>query len=433
MAIANPKPKDEITSITKKRSDFEHKINARGANPSDYARYAEFEMNLESLRRRRVKRLGVKTTAHAGKRRIFFVLDRATRKFQGDIALWMQYIEYARKEKAYKKLSQILTSVLRLHPTKSELWIYAAHYAMDTQADMNEARSYMQRGLRFCKTSKILWMDYAKLEMIYIAKIAARRRILGIGEKQADQSRPAAVEDSDADVLTLPTVTAEDINPNLQHDDTANQAALRTLSSTPAFTGAIPLAIFDAAMKQFANDDFLGESFFNMFVEFEDVPCLTTITQRVVDSLLMQSPTSPAPLSCFIRQPVVAIPTTAVAFPGALAVSLKRLRSSMSLSKPVWKLAEKVIDWLLPLTEPEEQDPGIHKVLRVTLGGAISDFREEALLDTNMKADDFVRIVEMLRQAGYYADAQKLIASGLERWTSNAQLRSLQAATLEVQ
>jgi len=390
-------------------------------------------MNLESLRRKRVKRLGVKTTAHAGKRRIFFVLDRATRKFQGDIALWMQYIEYARKEKAYKKLSQILTSVLRLHPTKSELWIYAAHYALDTQADMNEARSYMQRGLRFCKTSKILWMQYAKLEMVYIAKIAARRRILGIDEKQTHKSGPATVEDSDADVLTLPTVTAEDINPNLQHDDTANQAALRTLSSTPAFTGAIPLAIFDAAMKQFPNDDILGESFFNMFVEFEDVPCLTTITQRVVDSLLMQSPTGPVPLSCFIRQPVVAIPTTAVAFPGALAVSLKRLKSSMSLSKPVWKLAEKVIDWLLPLTEPEEQDPGIRKVLRVTLGGAISDFKGEALLDTNMKADDFVRIVEMLRQAGYYADAQKLIASGLERWTSNAQLRSLQAATLEVQ
>lgn len=376
-----------------------------------------------------MRRLGVKTTTHAGKRRIFFVLDRATRKFQGDIALWMQYIEYARKEKAYKKLSQILTSVLRLHSTKSELWIYAAQYALDTQADMTEARSYMQRGLRFCKTSKILWMEYAKLEMIYIAKIAARRRILGINGKQTDQPRPTAEEDSDADMLALPTVTAEDINPSLQHDDSVDQAALRTLDSTPALTGAIPLAIFDAAMKQFPENDILGESFFNMFAEFEDVPCLNTITQHVVDSLLTQFPTGPGALSCFVRQPVVGISTTAVAYPGALGVSLKRLKSSMPNAKPVWRLAEKVIDWLLPLVEPGEQDPGIHKVLMVTLGGVISEFKGEAILDANMKAEDFIRVVERLHQAGYHGDAQKLIAGGLERWTSNAKLRSLQAVT----
>lgn len=389
-------------------------------------------MNLESLRRKRVKRLGVKTTAHAGKRRIFFVLDRATRKFQGDIALWMQYIEYARKEKTYKKLSQILTSVLRLHPTKSELWIYAAQYALDTQADMTEARSYMQRGLRFCKTSKTLWMEYAKLEMIYIAKIAARRHILGIDESQTEESKATAAEDADADMLPLPTITSEDMNPKLRHDDSVDQTALRILSSTPALTGAIPLAIFDAAMKQFPNDDTLGADFFNMFAEFDDVPCLTTITQHVVDSLLMQSPTGPAALVCFIRQPVVGIQTTAVAFPGALGVSLKRLKSSMALSKPVWKLAERVIDWLLPLTELEEQDPSILKILKVTLGGAINDFRGEATLDADTKADDFVRVVERLRRAGYDGDARKLIARGLERWTSNAKLQSLHAATLEL-
>lgn len=120
----------EVSSITKKRSDFEHKLNARGSQPSDYARYAEYEMNLESLRKKRVKRLGVKTTNHTGQRRIFFVLDRATRKFRGDIGLWMQYVAYARKQKSNKRVSQILTTVLRLHPTKAELWIYAANYAL---------------------------------------------------------------------------------------------------------------------------------------------------------------------------------------------------------------------------------------------------------------------------------------------------------------
>ena len=415
------------------RSDFEHKVNARSSQASDYARYVEFEMNLESLRRKRVKRLGVKITGHAGKRRIFFVLDRATRKFHGDIALWMQYMEYARKEKAYKKLSQILTSVLRLHPTKPELWIYAAQYALDAQADMTEARSYMQRGLRFCKQSKGLWVEYAKLEMIYIAKIAARQRILGINEEQSETPEATAGEDPNFDVLTLPTITAEDINPSLRHDDSVDQAALRTLSSTPALMGAIPLAIFDAAIVHFPNDDALGETFFDMFTQFDHVPCLTKIMQHVLDSLLAKWPTSPSALCCFVKQPVVGIEATDVAFPSALGISLKRLKSSMQLSKPIWKLADRTIHWLLPLIMPEEQDPGVHMVLRASLGRAVTDFREDAILDINMKVIDFVRVVEMLHRAGYNGDARKLIASGIERWGSNAQLQTLQAATDEAQ
>ncbi len=380
-----------------------------------------------------MKRLGVKVTGYAGKRRIFFVLDRATRKLPGDVALWMQYIEYARKEKSYKKLSQILTSVLRLHPTKPELWIYAAQYALDTQADMTEARSYMQRGLRFCKSSQLLWVEYAKLETIYIAKLAARRRILGIEGDQLRKPEATATENADADMLALPRITAEDINPSLQQDDSVNQAALRTLSTTPALTGAIPIAIFDAAMKHFSGNDVLGEGFFNMFADFHDVPCLSNMLQHVVDSLLMTSPNSPAALSCFIRQPVIGIDTTAVAFPGALQVSLKRLKSSRQLANSTWKLAERLICWLLPLVQQGEQDPGVQKVLRATLGRAVGDYRHGAILDVAIKSDEFARIVQMLDREGYQGDVHQMVTAGLKRWASNDKLRMLQEATNDLQ
>ncbi|KAK5707131.1 U3 snoRNP protein, partial [Elasticomyces elasticus] len=45
--------KEEITAIVKKRSDFEHKLNARGGQPIDFVRYAQYEMNLDLLRRKR--------------------------------------------------------------------------------------------------------------------------------------------------------------------------------------------------------------------------------------------------------------------------------------------------------------------------------------------------------------------------------------------
>ena len=64
LSLADSVAQDEIASIARKRSDFEHTLNARGSHPSDYARYVDYEMNLDLLRRKRVKRLGIKTTAH---------------------------------------------------------------------------------------------------------------------------------------------------------------------------------------------------------------------------------------------------------------------------------------------------------------------------------------------------------------------------------
>ena len=200
-------------------------------------------MNLETLRRKRARRLGVKASAHTGQRRIFFVLDRATRKFHGDIGLWMQYADYARKQKAHKKVSQILTSLLRLHPTKPELWIYAASYAIEFQGDMTEARSYLQRGLRFCKRSKELWLEYAKLEMIYIAKIAARRRILGLDGGRQTLEQASNIDDPDADLIALPAITAEDINPNLQTHDPIDQTALGIETRSADFPRALDCAL----------------------------------------------------------------------------------------------------------------------------------------------------------------------------------------------
>ncbi|KAI9822116.1 MAG: U3 snoRNP protein [Thelocarpon impressellum] len=325
--------KDEISSIAKKRSDFEHKLNARGSQPADYARYAEYEMNLEALRRKRVRRLGVKASNHAGQRRIFFVLERATRKFHGDVGLWMQYIEYARKEKAHRKLSQIFTSVVRLHPTKAELWIYAATYAMEVQADMTEARSYMQRGLRFCRASKPLWLEYAKLEMIYLAKIVARRRILGLDQDRLIKTERITETGSNEDVLALPEITAEDVDPAVQGDDTVDRTALENLSNAPALSGAIPLAVFDTATKQFPADTALFENFFDLFASFPDLPFLPEILDHVVTAMLDIAPTAPSSLSCHIRQPVVGIEVTSVSFPRALRVSMERLRLALDVTE----------------------------------------------------------------------------------------------------
>lgn len=365
--------KEEIASIARKRSDFEHILNARGSKPQDYARYAEYEMNLEFLRRKRVKRLGVKTSHYTGQRRIFSVLDRATKKFPGDLGLWMQYITFAQKQESSKKVSQLLTKVLRLHPTKPELWIYAATIKC---ADIIEARSYMQRGLRFCGSSEELWIEYARLEMIHVSKIAGRRRILGLDvEKVKEKSRQNS-EDDDGNIITLPAITAEDIMPAQRPSDGVEQEALEKLSTSPAVSGAIPVAIFDAAVKHFKDDIDFCQQFFDMIAEFHEVPYQESILSHIIDTLHTIAPESLGTLIRWIQQPVIGIDATSPEFPVLFGHCLDRMKKSFGTlnpistapeaARPISILGQQLIAWMLTY-QKEDLDADVGKVIRITI------------------------------------------------------------------
>ncbi|KAF2768515.1 hypothetical protein EJ03DRAFT_243754, partial [Teratosphaeria nubilosa] len=346
---------EEITAITAKRSDFEHTINARGSRPSDYAKYATYEMNLDALRKKRCKRLGIKATkTSSGQRTVFFILDRATKKFPGDMGLWMQYIQFCQKEKAGKKLSKVLTSVLRLKPREYGLWILAAKWYAEQQGDMSTARSYMQRGLRFCKDKRELWLQYAKLEMVYLAKLAARRKILGV-----DEEREAAEVEAqeDENMMMLPTVTAEDFEPDAGKGiEEVDQKALERLANAPAYTGAIPVAIFDAAMKGFKNDPGVAEDFFELIAGFELVPSTPRILQHILECLRSNAPESPELTICEARQELFGLQATSAEFPLALGKGLARVRTGLASvsEKQQVLLAEKAVLMLLPYLEKQE-------------------------------------------------------------------------------
>ena len=362
-------------------------------------------MNLELLRRKRVKRLGIKSSKHTGQRRIFFVLDRATRRFHGDLALWTQYIEYARKESATKKLEEILTSALRMHPSKPEFWIYAAQTSLKSQEDMYAARGYMQRGLRFCKNSRILWLEYAKLEMLYIAKIAARRNILGLdGTRKIDQPRLTA-DDSEADMISLPVITAEDINPSLGPIEETDEAALRNLGASPALAGAIPIVIYDTAMDQFQNDDRLAGKFFELFIDFAEVSCSKKIVGHVIDHMLRSSPNSPLSWSSFLRQPVVGVPITSAEFPRGLITCLDRLKEAQSKCSDIPMLSSKAIQWMLPILEEEDVDEAVRHVLSVMLRQSIKKLRSH---DNSVNLETRSRIADSLRRVGFVDEATQL-------------------------
>ncbi|KAH9822847.1 HAT (Half-A-TPR) repeat-containing protein [Teratosphaeria destructans] len=407
--------RQEITAITAKRSDFEHTINARGSRPGDYARYATYEMNLDALRKKRCKRLGVKGPTHfGGQRTVFFILDRATKKFPGDMGLWMQYIHFCQTEKAGKKLGKVLTSVLRLKPREHGLWILAAKWYAEQQGDMSTARSYMQRGLRFCQDQRNLWLEYAKLEMVYLAKLAARRRILGLDE---DRTAAEVEAQEDENMMMLPTVTAEDFEPDAGRGiEEVDQKALERLASAPAYTGAIPVAIFDAAMKEFKDDAGVAADFYELIAEFDLVPSTPRILQHILECLRANAAGSPELTICEARQELFGLQATSAEFPLALGKGLARVKAGLATmsEKQQVLLAEKAVLMLMPyLEQQEELDQDVATVISASVGRYLRVVRADPHQARNKEVK---RLAEAVKAEGK-VDGVALLQSWKEQQT----------------
>ncbi|CZT42674.1 related to UTP6-U3 snoRNP protein [Rhynchosporium secalis] len=365
---------DEIRSLVTKRSSFEHKVLARGSTPVDFARYAAWEIGLENLRHKRCKRMKIKgSTSHTGQARIFKIFDRGTQKHPGDVALWMSYLEYCKQAKATKKFKTVLTAAIRLHPLKAELWLYAARWSLEAEADMKEARSFMSRGARFCTMSKDLWIEWAKLEMIYLAKIAMRRRILGIDEEEnaVDAMEVGGAGNESAfgseDVVAIPDFKMNVMRPSMLEGVKVDTEASQDPMNTPALQGAIPLAIFDETKKQQFFNASVAADFFDMFAVFTQVRCLPKILQHVLDVLADSYPVDPSTCDCYNKQPLVGTDPTSPEFPVALGIFLDRLNETMEKTKDKSALAKKTKAWVEPILLIGELDPAIKTVLQHTM------------------------------------------------------------------
>ena len=397
--------RDEITAIAKKRSDFEHILNARGSKAGDYVRYATYEMNLDTLRKKRCKRMGVKATAHSGQRTIFFILDRATKKFPGDLGLWVQYVQFCQKEKASKKLAKVFTSMLRLKPREWGLWVLAAKHYAEEQGDMTTARSYMQRGLRFCKDERRMYLEYAKLEMVYLAKLAARRKILGLDEEKKVQAVP---DEEDDNMMMLPEISAEDIDPEANKGvEEVNVAALKRLENAPAHTGAIPLAIFDSAMKQFKEDSDVANDFFDLVATFETVRSTRNILDTIYTRLQNVAPNSADQIICEAKMHTFSVSPTSVEFPAALGQSIAVVKSGFARVAATGqsKLAENAVVYLLRFVQQkDEMDEGVVRVLEASIKKYLRSYVE----NTRGGMDKVKTLPSKLQNAGKQSEGEAL-------------------------
>ncbi|EOD34666.1 hypothetical protein EMIHUDRAFT_111205 [Emiliania huxleyi CCMP1516] len=181
----------EVKALVRRRERFEYLVHRRSplaarprATRDDFLRYLQLEMNFEALLKCRRRRLGMTRQGppdFAIRRRIHFIFSRAARRFKGDERLWMQWIDFAERRKADKRLERIYGRALAVLP----------HSA---RSNASAARRLLQRALRANRGSRELWLAYFRFELIFAERVQRRRSALGIdgGAGAADGDDVAA-------------------------------------------------------------------------------------------------------------------------------------------------------------------------------------------------------------------------------------------------
>ena len=157
---------DEVRQILKKRTAFETALVRRIAHKSDYLQYLAYEIQLETLRKKRIQRLSMYpappglcstkrlTSNHIGLsggkrtvsdyalvRRQLHIMDRAVQRFKADVALWVQYIRLAQKEGARTLAGKICArQVLVAHFIACARFMTAALTLFSLPIDLSHAR-----------------------------------------------------------------------------------------------------------------------------------------------------------------------------------------------------------------------------------------------------------------------------------------------------
>lgn len=282
---------------------------------------------MDRLRAKRSKRLlGSSSsgglTRYSGQRRAFFIFDRATKKLSGNIALWLQYLEYAKSQNSSNVVAKIFTSLLQLHPLKPDLWVLAAKYEAEQNASMVTARTILQRGLRFNSESDYLWLEYMKLELIYASKILTRRKLLGIDEqlKEAEAESEANGENGNGSI----ELTSADLVASAKLDlPDVNMSMLGSVETNPALKGDIALAIFDSAMPKVKKQSKFVQSSVDLFLQFGDLDKLHLL-DHVANYLRSHGEGS----TLYILAPLRAVDHSSEELPDMVKVMISRWRST---------------------------------------------------------------------------------------------------------
>ncbi|KAG6620027.1 U3 small nucleolar RNA-associated protein 6 [Phytophthora cinnamomi] len=250
----------EIRQIVDRRRGFEYSLQRVPLRKIDAMRYVEYELKLDALRAARKERLGlVKVTLGdtAGVKRVHNIFDRVLFKHRGSVELWLQYVAFCKREGSSRVLSAVFSRALQSHPRSAELWIEAASYEFGVNLNVDSARVLMQRAIRLNKHHQKLWLEYFRLELLYVQKLAMRRQVLRLDE---EVEKP----EDDGSTVLIDELPEEK---GAAEEDMSEEMAAKMNARKLVLQGAIAKIVYTNAVAAIAED----VEFRLKFVEIRDL------------------------------------------------------------------------------------------------------------------------------------------------------------------
>lgn len=333
--------KEEIKMIVKQRTQFEYKCHRIIPLKIDFLRYIEYEENLERLRFKRKERF-IKGQEQELKRlqrlileanskdlqidmqelentqfllqnkkqlstlsdysiikRIHGIYSKLLKKFSSDSKLWIQYLDFCKKQKSSMAFSKNIAKAISFHSNNPVFWILGAEYEFHNNNNIESSRILFQRSINLNPEIQSLWLEYFKMELLFISKIQARRSILLSNDNEIinqsdnknidpftgkfnnsndnNNEKEEKEEDEEVENINIPEIEGENSN-ILNINETTNDIDINKVLNE----FLIPKIIFKSAIKFHKSDLNFRMKFIDILKEF---PNNTNLLKEIFNSI----------------------------------------------------------------------------------------------------------------------------------------------------
>ena len=179
--------KKDVKKIMKKRRYHEYQFEKTDVMPLDFFKAIKYEKILNKRMKQQKKNLHIKKNDYYDFhfiRRIIVLYKKCLIKFNNnDENIWMEYFNFLLVNKCNDILNKEIGRCLTLHPTNVTFWKIAAYHEYEDNLNFQNARSLLQKCIKFNPSNKEAYLEYFTFEIIFAKNFIERKDIL-LGNKK---------------------------------------------------------------------------------------------------------------------------------------------------------------------------------------------------------------------------------------------------------
>ena len=192
--------KKDVKKIMKKRRYHEYQFEKTDVMPLDFFKAIKYEKVLNNRMKQQKKNLHIKKNDYYDFhfiRRIIVLYKKCLIKFnKNNENIWMEYFNFLISNKCSDILNKEIGRCLTLHPTNINFWKIAAYHEYEDNLNFQNARSLLQKCIKFNQYNIQAYLEYFTFEIIFAKNFIERKDILlGKGEKKEEKKKINIIND----------------------------------------------------------------------------------------------------------------------------------------------------------------------------------------------------------------------------------------------